>query len=84
MAENEGVRGPFQSGPFEITDDDVAVVVFDKPDTIGDLGISLGASVRAREGLPPVVLVAALRQLADDLERQFLTEGQCPCGLDHG
>lgn len=80
----EGKRGPIESGTFEITDDDVAVVVFDKPDTIGDLGISLGASIRAREGLPPVVLVGALRQLADTLEQEFGTKGLCPCGGDHG
>lgn len=83
MAENSGET--FRTGStIEVKEDTVAFVLFEKPDTIGDLGLSLGASIRAREGLPPVVLVEALRQLADTLEHEYGTAGQCPCGHDHG
>lgn len=74
----EGLKdGPFQVGP-----DVVALVTFDKPDALGDLGVTLKAGIMTRD-VPPVLVVAALRQLADTIEMNWSTEGQCPCGESH-
>lgn len=68
---------------MEIEDDVAAVVVFEKPEMVGDLGVGIVASVRSRYGMPPSVITAALRQLADDIERQY-GAGGCVCGQHHG
>ena len=76
-------RGPLESGPMEIGDEVAAVVIFEKPEMVGDLGVGIVASVRSRYGLPPTVVMAALRQLADDIGRQY-GAGGCVCGQHHG
>ncbi|WPM94378.1 hypothetical protein VG1_CDS0054 [Arthrobacter phage Cupello] len=77
-------RGPLESGPMEIGDEVAALVVFETPERIGDLGLGIAASIRSRYGLPPAMIVAALRQLAGDVERQYGTAGGCVCGENHG
>ena len=68
---------------MEIGDEVAAVVVFEKPEMVGDLGVGMVASVRSRYGMPPSVAIAALRQLADDIERRA-GAGGCVCGQHHG
>lgn len=77
-------RDPFESGTVEVGPDVAVVVLFDKVQAIGDLGMTLGASVRGRDNIPPALIVAALRQLAGDLERKFVHDGDCVCGENHG
>lgn len=76
-------RGPLESGPMEIGDEVAAVVIFETPERVGDLGVGIAASVRSRYAMPPAMVSAALRQLADDIDRQY-GAGGCVCGEHHG
>ncbi|QGH74540.1 hypothetical protein HYQ03_gp53 [Arthrobacter phage Kuleana] len=83
MSAEEIKRGPLESGSMVIGDEVAAVVVFEVPEMVGNLGVGIAASVRSRYGMPPSVMVAALRQLAGDIEQKYETGG-CVCGGDHG
>ncbi|MFJ4168356.1 hypothetical protein ACIPY3_02485 [Paenarthrobacter sp. NPDC089714] len=84
MSEQAQEAGILKTGPLEITDDEVAVIVLGKPEAIGDLGFGMDAQVRARSGIGPSLVVRALKTLVADLEREFGPDGgKCGCGRNH-
>ncbi|AYN58280.1 hypothetical protein PBI_KEPLER_53 [Arthrobacter phage Kepler] len=76
------MSGEEKKAGFEVPEDTTALVIFKKPEMVGDLGIGLEASVRAVTTVPPWLLVSALRQLADTLEMEY--GDKCGCGEIHG
>jgi hypothetical protein len=80
----EGPRGPLETGALEISEDVAAVIILEKPEMVGDLGVGLLASVRGRNGVPPWLVIKALEQLAGDLRRAYGDDARCACGEVHG
>lgn len=81
----DGKPEPLESGPLAIGDEVAGLVIFETPQMVGDLGLGIAASVRTRYSMPPAVVSAALRQLADTIDMQYGTAGACGgCGGHHG